>query len=426
MATLADEGYPRQVVSRSWSRLVAMRDVWAAAMAAAASLALGLYQLGQPSLWVDEASTYAAVSRSYGALVLEHHWIYYSLMKPWTALAGTSEVALRLPSVIIAAVACALLVVLGNRLLGRPIGSIAGVVLALNPFVVQWSQQARSYSIVLLLSIVVTAAWAYMRAADSTRRWALYTAALGLFVLVQPLSAGLMAAAQFAAARGFRLRIVMSGVAVVLATSLFLLGVAERDSKGGTLVWNVDPTLGSISHAVVELGGAMGVGVVLAGIGLVVVRRERLLLAAWAVLPLALSIAATPVGKIFVDRYLIVSTPAFALLVAATVDRARGVWRWGALAAFAAGTVAGLALWYSPDGSQNWRGEDWKAATTFAMRHGGATPYPAWTASPPYRYYGGVERKTGLFIIWSDHANDFPGNPLTDISFGKHLRVQQR
>ena len=413
-------------LSGAAARVVGLGDVWAALVAATVSLALGLYQLGQPSLWVDEASTYRAMSRSYSQLVLEHHWIYYTLMKPWTAVAGTSEVALRLPSVVIAAVACAALVPFGNRLIGRPVGSIGGVVLALNPFVVQWSQQARSYSIVLLASILATAAWARLRAKPTGRSWALYTIAIGVFVLIQPLSAGLVTAAHFLAARGFRLRIVMTGVAVVLATSLFLIGVAERDSKGGTLVWNVDPTVGSVSHALLELGGALSAGLVLAGIGLAVVRRERLLLGCWALAPLVLSIAVTPIGKVFVDRYLIVSTPAFALLVSAALVRARGAWRVGALVAFAAGTLAGLAIWYSPDGSQNWRGEDWKAATRYVMSRGGAAPYPVWTASSAYRYYGGVVRQNGLDLLWAENPNDFAGDWPLDVSFGKHLRVQRR
>lgn len=422
LATGTRRGRTAPAIARELGR----RDAWAALLAAGVSIALGLYQLGQPSLWVDEASTYRAMSRSYTQLVLEHHWIYYTLMKPWTAVAGTSEVALRLPSVVIAAAACAALVPFGNRLLERPVGSIAGVVLALNPFVVHWSQQARSYSLVLLASIAATAAWTHLRAKQTSRSWGLYTVAIGFCVLLQPLSAGLLTAAHFLAARGFRVRIVMTGVAVVLATSLFLVGVAERDSKGGTLVWNVNPTIGSVSHALLELGGALGAGLILAAIGLAVARRERLLLVCWALAPLVISIVVSPFATIFVDRYLIISTPAFALLVATAVLRARGAWRIGALAVFTAGTLAGLSIWYSPDGSQNWRGEDWKAATRYVMLRGGADPLPDWTASSAYKYYGGVVTKNGLYLLWAENPNDFAGDWPLDVSFGKHLRVQRR
>ncbi len=395
-------------LSGAMARVAALADMWTALIAASVSVALGLYQLGQPSLWIDEAATYEASSRSYVDLVHEHHWIYYSLMKPWAALAGTSEIALRLPSVAAAAAACALLVPLGNRLLGRPVGSIAGVVLALNPFVVQWSQQARSYTIVMLAAIVTTWLFVRMRSEAATRSWLAYAVCLGVFVLIQPLSAGLVAATHFLAAKGFRVKVVTAGVAVMLVTSVFLIGVAERDSKSGTLVWNVDPTVGSVSRAVLELSGALGVGLALSVVGLAVVRRERLLLASWAFAPLLISIVVTPIGKVFVDRYVIVSTPAFALLVAVVLRELRGTWRAAAVAAFAVGTIAGLLIWYGPDGSQNWRGEDWQAATRFAMQRGGATVYPYWAADA-YEYYGGVERKTGLYLLWSENPSDFAG-----------------
>ena len=408
-------------------RGLALSDAWAAVVAATLSLFLGLYQLGQPSLWIDESYTWRAMSRSYVELVHEHHWIYYTVMKPWVAVAGTSEIALRLPSVLAAAAACALLVPFGNRLMGRPVGSLAGIVLALNPFVVQWSQQARSYTVVMLLAIVSTACFLRMRTRDSTGAWALYISALVVFVLIQPLSAGLMAAAHLVAGRGKheRMKVVTAGLAAVLLTSLFLLGVAQRDSKSGTLVWNVDPTPDSVAHAVLELSGAFGVGLVLSVAALAIVKRERLLLASWAFTPLVLSVLATPVADIFVDRYLLVSTPAFALLVGAAVHRLRRWLRAGAFAAFAAASVVGLAVWYGPDGSQNWRGEDWKAATRYAMQHGGARVDPDWTASA-YAYYGGVQRKNRLEVLWSEDEQDFAGSWPLDVGFGERLRIQRR
>ena len=55
-------------------------------------------------------------------------------------------------------------------------------------------------------------------------------------------------------------------------------------------------------------------------------------------------------------------------------------------------------MWYGRDGSQNWVGQDWKAATRVAMRHGGARVEPAW-ATPAYAYYGGVIADTGFVVV---------------------------
>ena len=199
----------------------------------------------------------------------------------------------------------------------------------------------------------------------------------------------------------------------------------ERESAGGTLTWNTDPTLGTIAHAARELGGAGGVGLVVAAVGLLLVRRERLLLSSWAFLPMILSVVATPIGKIFVDRYLIVSAPAFALLAAAGLTALGGVARAAAVAALAVGTVAGLLVWYGPDGSQNWRGEDWKAATAFANAHGGSTVSSGF-AEYAFDYYGGKLRDTGLVLVWSDDPSAFAGSWPIDVSFGRRLRAQER
>jgi mannosyltransferase len=424
MATVAHDRQARAATG-TLARLTDLGDVWPMLAAAGTALVLGMYQLGQPSLWIDEAATVDASSRSYVDLMNEHHWIYYSLMKLWIGLAGSSEFALRLPSVLAAAVACALLVPFGNRLLARPVGSIAGTLLALNPFFVQWSQQARSYTFVVVATLVTTWLFVRMRSDETRRAWVAYTFCLGVFVVIQPLSAGLMAAAHLIAAPGFRTRVVTAGVAVMLVTLPFLVGVADSDYRAGTLARHIDPTPSSVSHAVIGLSGALGVGLVLSIASLVWLPRERLLLGSWAWAPLVISVAVTPIGTVFIDRYVIVSAPAFALLVAALLVRLPRARLAVALGALAAGTIVGLTLWYGTDGSQNWRGEDWKSATRYAMQRGGATVYPSWAASA-YEYYGGVERDTGLDLIWSDNEKDFAGDWPLDVQFGWELHVQKR
>ena len=400
-------------------------ETGAALVAAAVSLGLGLFQLGQPSLWIDEAATARAVRFSVEQLSAQHHWLYYSLMKGWTAVAGHGEVALRLPSVLAAALACALLVPLGNRLLRPPVGSVAGVVLAVNPFVVQWSQQARSYTLVLLAAIVATGAFAYLRSRRTTSAWALYALAAGALLVLQPLCAMLLLAVHLVAGQGVRRHVVVSWILVAAAASWWLTGVEERETRGGTLEWNTSPGVGTVWDALREIGGAAGLGLLLAAGGLALLRRERLLLASWALLPLVLSVAATPVATIFVDRYLIVSAPAFALLVAVWLASVGVLVRAAGVAVLAAGTIGGLLVWYGPDGSQNWRGEDWKAATAFANARGGATVSSGF-AQYAYDYYGGIVRDTGLVLVWSEDERDFAGDWRLDVSFGKRLRAQRR
>jgi mannosyltransferase len=422
--TAVDSHAPRQALfARASARAANASQAPCALAVAAVSLALGLYQLGQPSLWIDESFTARAMNFSYAQLAHEHHWLYYTLMKPWVAVAGTSEIALRLPSVLAGAAACALLVPFGDRLLGRPVGAIAGLVLALNAFVVQWSQQARSYSLVLLGAVVATMALVRLGQDRTRRSWLLYTAALCGLLIFQPLSAGLLAAAHALAARGYRWRVITAGLAVVVVASPYLMGVYRRDSEGGTLVWNKAATGETITRALLELSGAVGIGLILSLCALAFVRHGRWLLVSWAIAPFAISVALTPVAEVFIDRYLIVSTPAFALLVAVALVRLRGPWRAGAAGTLAVGIVAGLLIWYAPDGSDNWTGQNWKAATRYATTRGGARIDPIWARSA-YRYYGGVETDNGLYLALGGVGGG--AHATVEARFGDDLRAERR
>ncbi len=99
--------------------------------------------------------------------------------------------------------------------------------------------------------------------ARTRHAWVTYTISIGALLLLQPLSAGLLAAAHFLAARGFRMRILLAGSTVAILASPFLLGVYRRDSDGGTLDWNGSPTAAIVTRAILELSGALGVGFLL-------------------------------------------------------------------------------------------------------------------------------------------------------------------
>ena len=138
------------------------------------SLVLGLVRLGAPALWYDEAYTWRQIHKGYLAQFEGYQPFYYWIQKPWTALAGTSEWALRFPSVVGAMLASALLVVLARKLFDRRIALLSGLLLATSPYFVKWSQQARVYPLLLAASLVATLL--LLRALDRRSRaaWAVY------------------------------------------------------------------------------------------------------------------------------------------------------------------------------------------------------------------------------------------------------------
>ncbi|MEU8997510.1 glycosyltransferase family 39 protein [Streptomyces caniferus] len=143
----------------------------------------------QDAIWRDEAVTWDMAHRSLADLwpTLQHvdvvHGLYYALMHLWfrvyeVILGGAfgDAVGLRLPSVAAMTAAAAGVALLGERLVGRRAGLLAGCTFALIPVVQQYAQEGRSYATVCAL--VVWAGCLLVLAAARPRRklWLGYTA----------------------------------------------------------------------------------------------------------------------------------------------------------------------------------------------------------------------------------------------------------
>jgi hypothetical protein len=111
---------PRQAVLRS----VARRHALAAgcALLFGAALLIRLYRLGSQSLWLDEGGTWAEVTGKGWSALLAELWgrnaaypLYHVLLKGWIGLAGASEWALRLPSALAGAAAVVAIYLAANH-----------------------------------------------------------------------------------------------------------------------------------------------------------------------------------------------------------------------------------------------------------------------------------------------------------------------
>lgn len=391
--------------------------------AVGASAVLGLFQLGEPSIWIDEAFTAELIRTSYHGLIDELQWGHFSLVKAWSAVAGTSEAAMRIPSVVGAVAAVAVLYGFARRYFGVHVAVVASLLMALNPFVVQWSQQARGYTI--LLTLVIAATWLLLRAHERNDivAWAEYGLVFLVLVCWQPFSAALFLPVHLVV--GWRnKRFLVASVAAGAYSLLWLERFYRNGPESGLPTeWIPDPSLLEVASALSRLSGAMGVGLVLGAVGAVVATKHRRLLVAWAALPFGLALAATPIEPVFVSRYLIVSCPAFALLGAIAIVSLTDRWRALALSAASVATVVGLALWYVPDDGENWAGENWRGATAMVMREaGGAEVSPYWTGIA-FEYYGGRRAETGWIIEWRAEGDEFASSPLEVERFGPTLRV---
>src|SRR4029077_4069478 len=129
----------------------------------AAALAIMLWGLNGPSYWRDEADTVSAVAHSPAQLIrmLGHvdavHGLYYLLLWPVARVAGTGEMATRLPSALAMTAAALGVSAIARRLRSRRAALCAGLVYAALPAVTQQGHDARPYA--MLTAAVVLASY---------------------------------------------------------------------------------------------------------------------------------------------------------------------------------------------------------------------------------------------------------------------------
>ncbi len=151
---------------RLWRRLVVAVTLLA--------FALRAFHLTAQSLWSDEDITLdragQAISEILVRLPVEQAPLYYVAMRAWTLAAGSSDLALRFPSLAFGVLCVPLAACVGAVLAGRRAGLIFALIIAINPFAVYYGQEARMYTLLMLLGL---AALACALRAERTghRRW---------------------------------------------------------------------------------------------------------------------------------------------------------------------------------------------------------------------------------------------------------------
>jgi 4-amino-4-deoxy-L-arabinose transferase-like glycosyltransferase len=127
--------------------------------------------IGEQELWYDEAFSFhmTAADNALDCIIYDYNPpLYYVLLRAWSAIASTSEVALRMLSATLGSAFVAVMIWIGRLLFTWRIGLLSGVVAALAPIHIYYSQEARGYSLLLLaLALVYVLGW---KAAVSGRR----------------------------------------------------------------------------------------------------------------------------------------------------------------------------------------------------------------------------------------------------------------
>lgn len=329
---------------------------------------ISLWDVTGWSLWYDEAATFSAIDRSIPDLLrmLGHIdaplGFYYVLLHLWSLIAGTSELALRLPSVLAAAGAAALTTVIGRRSGSASVGLAAGLLLSMFPMLnSQHAQEARPYTLTVFFACAATLAL-LVAIEDRRRRWWLvYGVAIGSLGLTHFLTLFLLPAhlgyCWLSAGRGSLWRwLLVTAVSILPAAGVVLVSLTQ----GAAWRWIKPSTIDTLYQLPVVSVGDTALAWLLFGLALSALVREqgrwRWLLAGWLLIPpLALWTASIVVRPMFVSRYLLIVAPALALLAAMGLYRARLVIPGLLLAAFLA--VPAAVEWRDgPSGYEDYRG----------------------------------------------------------------------
>lgn len=337
-----------------------------------------------------------------------HPPLYYLLLRPWLALAGGSEFALRFPSAMAGVVTVALMLRVGRRWLGASAGRWAALLLALNPFHVWYSQEARMYALLGLLSLAALPA--FWRALQCRRLWA-WAILAGIsalayvthyFALYLPLVQFVFLLATFRRHHGALACWAAAQALAALPLAAWL--VTLYTVGGGTfgIGWIRRPQLADLLRTLWSFGlaydghltvpAAAGLSVWLGLLGWGVWRgrcaeQARLLLVLALALPPGVTFLLSLRRPTYVDRFFIGSLLAFILLVVAGLAGLPRPARWVAGAA-----LCGLGLWgvvrFHVD--PVFAKEDWRGAAGYVEAHemsGDVLALRHFQYVMPFRYY---------------------------------------
>lgn len=144
----------------------------------AIGLILRLISLNQ-SLWLDEATTALVAKMPVGDILEKfmigdfHPPLYYILMKYWVLVFGSSEISLRIPSVVFGVATVYFTYLIVKKLFDERTANIAGLLAATSGLMIYYSQEARMYGLAAFL--VVAAFYFFL-----TQKWVVFSIILAL------------------------------------------------------------------------------------------------------------------------------------------------------------------------------------------------------------------------------------------------------
>ncbi|MGE5155901.1 MAG: glycosyltransferase family 39 protein, partial [Betaproteobacteria bacterium] len=314
---------------------------------AALTALVGAIGLGRPGLWTDELATWGMATTPWHDFWPVLRYVdavlapYYAFMHVWVSIFGDSDVSLRAPSLLSMVGAAALVGAIGAKVASRRVGLVAGIVFAVLPSTSRFAAEARPFALTVLCACLAT--WLLLRCwAESTvTRWLAY--ALGIVVLGWlHVVAILLVAAHAWVVLTWRRSLwwpfaAAAAVGGIASVPILYYGAAQRHQ-----VAYISPVgfVTAVPYSQVLFGGlAVAVFIAALALGSLPLRLPSAIFAAWALVPPMALILVSLVLPMFLPRYLVFTTPGWALLAGAALARLRVPWASALLVVLAVLTV---------------------------------------------------------------------------------------
>lgn len=379
--------------AKSWMQyvLLCLITVFAAA--------LRFYRLGEWSFWIDELNTIDHARAHFSTLQLlldnippARNWIPVSVILTAQALNlwGVSEWSARLAAVMIGIISIPVFFFVTRRLFGNWVALLSVLLLAVSPWHIFWSQNARFYTSLLLLYTLALVAFYLALERNQPRYFILFYGLLYLAFserlfafLIFPVIAVYLVALwlfKFEKPKGLTLtNIMLAALPVVLGIvveiySRLVLGESRFfvDFDWFFLYRSGDPTilLGDITF---NIGIPLMTLALFSGLFLIIRRhRAGLLMTVNAVVPLAMVVVANPF--IFTkDRYVFIVLFSWMVLAAVAIyelfSQVTGQYKWlaiGVLALLLMDAGGNALLYYR---NNNGNRPEWKTAFQIVRNH---------------------------------------------------------
>ncbi|MGH3459490.1 glycosyltransferase family 39 protein [Aeromicrobium sp.] len=288
---------------------------------------LATARLSWPAMWQDELATWGMAGVSWDAMpaLLNQADLvlgpYYYVIRAWAEVFGTSDLALRMPSVLAMTAAAAGVAVLGTRLANPRVGFTAGLLFAVLPVTSRYAHEARPYALAICLAVFATLVLVESCSGRQRRarvaRFAPYALLVALLGLVHAVALSLLVA-HLAMVWVLQRRLVpawmvAAAVGAAPGATLLYLGHRQRSQIAWIELARWDDLLaypGMLFGGLALIGAAM-VALALLGTS---ARQPGVLFTAWATLPVLAIFAVAWFTPLWTTRYLLFTVPAWALL----------------------------------------------------------------------------------------------------------------